>query len=294
MRRRGVAGAGAAFTDSDTAAPYRQSTSKPDEVDKGHDVVMGQLDGKVALVTGVGAGIGEAIAHRFAEAGATVVGADIDPTTGGATMSEAGGHFVQCDLADLDQIGPMIDGVVDRHGRLDVLVNNAGITKQLGFFDVTPEDWDRINSVNTRGLFFCMQAAAGAMREQDSGTIINLASIAGKGFKGTSNIAYAGTKGCVLALTRVGAHQLARYGITVNSICPGVTRTTLFDQVTAAAAERSGRPLEEIIARVEKDIPLRRSNTPDDIAYAAVFLASDGARNVTGQSLNVDGGIIFD
>ncbi len=260
----------------------------------GCDLHMGLLDGKFALVTGVGAGIGEAIALRYAEAGATVVGADIDVRAGSATMDEAGGEFVECDLADLDQIGAMVDGVVDRHGRIDVLVNNAGITKQLGFFDVTPDDWDLINSVNTRGLFFCMQAAAAAMREHDGGTIVNIASIAGKGFKGTSNIAYAGTKGCVLALTRVGAHQLARYGITVNALCPGVTRTTLFNQVTAEAAERSGRPLEEIIARAEKDIPLRRSNTPDDIAHAAVFLGSDGARNITGQSLNVDGGIIFD
>ena len=260
---------------------------------------MGQLDGKIALVTGVGAGIGEAIALRYAEAGATVVGADIDVTAGSATMASAvddspNSEFVECDMADLDQIRPMVDGVVERHGRLDVLVNNAGITRQLGFFDVTPDDWDRINSVNTRGLFFCMQAAATRMREQDSGTIVNIASIAGKGYRGTSNIAYAGTKGCVLALTRVGAHQLARYGITVNSLCPGVTRTTLFNQVTSEAAERTGRPLEDIIARAEKEIPIRRSNTPDDIAHAAVFLGSNAARNITGQSLNVDGGLIFD
>ena len=124
--------------------------------------------------------------------------------------------------------------------------------------------------------------------------MINLASIAGKGYRGTSNIAYAGTKGCVLALTRVGAHQLARYGITVNAICPGVTRTALFDQVTTAAAERTGRPLEEILNRAAREIPLRRLNTPDDIAAAAVFLATDGARNITGQSLNVDGGLRFD
>jgi NAD(P)-dependent dehydrogenase (short-subunit alcohol dehydrogenase family) len=260
---------------------------------------MGQLDGKIALVTGVGAGIGEAIALRYAEAGAVVVGADIDVDAGSATMTAArdvtpDSEFVECDMADLDQITALVDGVVERHGRLDVLVNNAGVTKQLGFFDVTPDDWDRINSVNTRGLFFCMQAAAARMREQDSGTIVNIASIAGKGYRGTSNIAYAGTKGCVLALTRVGAHQLARYGITVNSLCPGVTRTTLFNQVTSEAAERTGRPLEDIIARAEKEIPIRRSNSPDDIAHAAVFLGSDAARNITGQSLNVDGGLIFD
>ena len=258
------------------------------------DRAMGQLDGKIALVTGVGAGIGEAIALRYAEAGATVVGADINVTAGELTMAEAGGQFVRCDLAALDQIEPMVDGIVAEHGRIDVLVNNAGVTKQLGFFDVTPEDWDHINSVNTRGLFFCMQAVAARMRDSGGGTIVNIASIAGKGYRGTSNIAYAGTKGCVLALTRVGAHQLARYGITVNSLCPGVTRTTLFNQVTSEAAERTGRPLADIIARAEKEIPLRRANDPDDIAHAAVFLGSSAARNITGQSLNVDGGLIFD
>jgi len=255
---------------------------------------MGTLDGKIALVTGVGAGIGEAIATRYAEAGATVVGSDIDAAAGSDTMDSAGGEFVECDMSDLEAVAAMVDEAAARHRRIDIVVNNAGITKQLGFFDVTPEDWDRINDVNTRGLFFCMQAAARHMREADSGTIVNIASIAGKGYRGTSNIAYAGTKGCVIALTRVGAHQLARYGITVNAICPGVTRTTLFNQVTAGAAERTGRPLEEIIERAEREIPIRRSNSPDDIAQAAVFLGSDAARNITGQSLNVDGGLRFD
>ncbi len=255
---------------------------------------MGSLEDKVCLVTGVGTGIGEAIALAYGAEGATVVGVDIDVAAGSDTMGRAGGSFVACDMADIDAVRAMVDTAASDHGRIDVLVNNAGITRQLGFFDVTPDDWDRINDVNTRGLFFCMQAVAATMRDHGGGTVINLASIAGKGYRGTSNIAYAGTKGCVLALTRVGAHQLARYGITVNAICPGVTRTALFDQVTTAAAERTGRPLEEILTRAAREIPLRRLNAPDDIAAAAVFLATDGARNITGQSLNVDGGLRFD
>ena len=269
----------------------------PEEQPTGHLKV--DLSGQTAIVTGASQGIGRAIAFSLGAAGANVACIARNAEKLADTVkviTDAGGtaDAFSCDVTQGESVTKVVAEVVEKWGKLDVLVNNAGITRQLGFFDVTPDDWDRINSVNTRGLFFCMQAAATRMREQDSGTIVNIASIAGKGYRGTSNIAYAGTKGCVLALTRVGAHQLARYGITVNSLCPGVTRTTLFNQVTSEAAERTGRPLEDIIARAEKEIPIRRSNTPDDIAHAAVFLGSNAARNITGQSLNVDGGLIFD
>jgi NAD(P)-dependent dehydrogenase (short-subunit alcohol dehydrogenase family) len=174
-------------------------------------------------------------------------------------------------------------------------VNNAGVTKSLGFFDVTEDDWDRINSVNNRGLFFLMQAAARSMRDAGTGgRIINIASIAGKGYRGTSNVAYAGTKGSVIAMTRISAQQLARFGINVNAICPGVTRTALFDQVIDELVERLGGTRDEAEARAVRSIPLRRANDPEDIAALAVYLASEAARNVTGQSWNVDGGLHWD
>lgn len=259
---------------------------------------MGVLDGRIALITGVAAGMGTGIATAFAEAGATVTGVDIDEPAGRAVMEGLGrpdASFVPCDVARVGEGEGVVRHVVDTHGRLDVLVNNAGVTKSLGFFDVTEADWDRINSVNNRGLFFLMQAAARAMRDRgEGGRIINIASIAGKGYRGTSNVAYAGTKGSVIAMTRISAAQLARYGINVNAICPGVTRTALFDQVIDELVDRLGGTREEAEARAVRSIPLRRANEPADIAALAVYLASDAARNVTGQSWNVDGGLVWD
>ncbi len=258
---------------------------------------MGELDGKVALITGIGAGMGTGIAESYAAAGATVVGVDIDATAGRAVMERIGGSssFVLGDVSQVSECQGLVDHVVGTHGRIDVVVNNAGVTKSLGFFDVTEADWDRIYSVNARGLFFLMQAAAVAMRDRgEGGRIVNIASIAGKGYRGTSNVAYAGTKGAVIAMTRVGASQLARFGINVNAICPGVTRTALFDQVIDELVERLGGTREEAEARAVRSIPLRRANDPADIGALAVYLASPAARNVTGQSWNVDGGLHWD
>jgi NAD(P)-dependent dehydrogenase (short-subunit alcohol dehydrogenase family) len=258
---------------------------------------MGELDGRVALVTGVGAGMGKAIAEAFVAAGATTVGVDVNGDAGRAVMAALGalGRFAVCDVASAEETSGLVAQVVTDHGGLDVVVNNAGVTKSLGFFDVTEADWDRIYSVNARGLFFVMQAAAAAMRDQGrGGRIVNIASIAGKGYRGTSNVAYAGTKGAVIAMTRIAASQLARFDITVNAICPGVTRTSLYDQVIDELVERLGGSREDAEARAVRQIPLRRANEPEDIAKLAVYLASDAARNVTGQSWNVDGGLVWD
>jgi len=258
---------------------------------------MAELDGKVALVTGIGAGMGTAIAEAYAAAGAVVIGADIDVAAGSAVMSRIGGtsSFMTADVSRVAECRGLVEQVVAAHGRLDVVVNNAGVTKSLGFFDVTEADWDRIYSVNARGLFFLMQAAAESMRDRgEGGRIVNIASIAGKGYRGTSNVAYAGTKGAVIAMTRIAAAQLARFGINVNAICPGVTRTALFDQVIDELVDRLGGTRAEAEARAVRSIPLRRANDPADIAALAVYLASPASRNVTGQSWNVDGGLHWD
>jgi NAD(P)-dependent dehydrogenase (short-subunit alcohol dehydrogenase family) len=255
-----------------------------------------ELDGRVALVTGIAAGMGTAIARAYAESGAVVVGADIDEIGGRSVMGDLGpsASFVKADVAQVADCQGLVEHVVGMHGRLDVLVNNAGVTKSLGFFDVTEADWDRIYAVNARGLFFLMQASARAMQSEGGGRIVNIASIAGKGYRGTSNVAYAGTKGAVIAMTRIGASQLARFAINVNAICPGVTRTALFDQVIDELVERDGGTREQAEAKAVRSIPLRRANDPEDVASLAVYLASDAARNVTGQSWNVDGGLHWD
>jgi len=257
------------------------------------------LKDKIAIVTGAGTGMGKAIALRYAREGAHVVAAEIDAASGQQTAAEVSAHdrrglFVRTDMGKVADINAMVAKAVETFGQIDILVNNAGVTKSLGFFDVTEADWDWIHSVNARGVFFCMQAVAREMVKRNQGKIINTASIAGKGFRGTSNISYAGSKGAVIAMTRIGASQLAKYNINVNAICPGATRTSMYERIMKQITEREGITEEQAVARMDVSIPLRRSNTPDDIANMAAFLASDEARNITGQSFNVDGGLMWD
>lgn len=257
------------------------------------------LKDKIAVVTGIGTGMGKAIALRYAKEGAHVVGAEIDEASGRQTAAEVSAHdrrglFVKTDMGQVDEIKAMVAKAVETFGQIDILVNNAGVTRSLGFFDVTEEDWDWIHSVNAKGVFFCMQEVAREMAKRNQGRIVNIASIAGKGFRGTSNISYAGSKGAVIAMTRIGASQLAKHNINVNAICPGATRTSLYDRVMEQLTKREGISEAEAIARMDASIPLKRSNTPDDIANMAAFLASDEARNITGQSFNVDGGLMWD
>lgn len=257
------------------------------------------LKDKIAIVTGAGVGMGKAIALRYAKEGAHVVAAEINEATGQQTAAEVSAHdrrglFIKTDMGKVSDINAMVAKTMETFGRIDILMNNAGVTKKLDFFEVTEADWDWIHSVNARGVFFCMQAVAREMVKNKSGRIINIASIAGKGFRGTSNISYAGSKGAVIAMTRIGASQLAKYNINVNSICPGATRTELYDQVMKEIVKRENITEEQAIARMDASIPLRRSNTGDDIANMAAFLASDEARNITGQSFNVDGGLMWD
>jgi NAD(P)-dependent dehydrogenase (short-subunit alcohol dehydrogenase family) len=256
-----------------------------------------KLQNKVAIVTGGGSGIGRAIALRFAREGAQVVIADIDCEGGEKTFADIGrrGLFTHTDITRIDEIDTLVGKTVAELGQVDILVNNAGFTKGLGFFDVTEPDWDRMFAINTRGVFFCMQRVAREMTSRKSGKIINIASNAGKGARQTSNIAYASSKGAVIAMTRIGASQLASFNINVNSICPGPTRTPLFETVMMNQdAGRHGLTEEEAMKRLEAAIPLGRANTPDDVANMAAFLTSAEADNITGQSLNVDGGMVWD
>jgi len=255
-----------------------------------------KLENKIAVITGAGRGMGHAMAVRFAREGAQVVVAEVDETSAKQTFEEIGrrGMLALTDMSKVADINALIERTVASFGRVDILVNNAGVTKSLGFFDVTEADWDWMYSINARGLFFCMQRAAREMVKQKAGKIINIASIAGKGFRGTSNIAYAGTKGAVIAMTRIGASQLARDNINVNAICPGATRTHMYETLQQEMLTRRGLNVEEANRRLDAMIPLGRSNAPDDIANMACFLASAEADNITGQSFNVDGGLVWD
>jgi meso-butanediol dehydrogenase/(S,S)-butanediol dehydrogenase/diacetyl reductase len=160
--------------------------------------------------------------------------------------------------------------------------------------DITEADWDRIHRVNARGAFFVMQKTARQMIAQGSGgRIVNIASIAGKGYSGTSNAAYAASKGAVISMTLIAAHQLARHDINVNAICPGSTITAMATATMEQRAAERGISVAELQAQRATNIPIGRANDPEDIAAMAAFLASPGARNITGQTINVDGGLVM-
>ena len=263
---------------------------------------MTMLQDKVVLVTGAGAGIGRAIALAMAAEGASVAAADIDLAAAERTAADAAGSdrraiAIQADCGDVASIDRMVARTIAELGRLDVIVNNAGVTRYAYIMDLTEADWDRIHRVNAKGVFFCLQRAAREMMKQfdasgAGGRIINIASISGRGYAGASNAAYAASKGAVIALTKMAAQQLGRYNINVNAICPGVTRTELGMRNAVTRAAERGITVEALLAEQEAQIPIRRANTPEDIAAMAVFLASPGARNITGQSYNVDGGLV--
>ena len=256
------------------------------------------LKDKIAIVTGAGVGIGAASAMALSEAGATVVVADIDAAAAqgmAKSITDKGGSAVAltADCGNVERIQAMIDETVQGFGRLDIILNNAGVTRRAGIMDITEADWDRIHRVNAKGVFFCLQSAAAAMiNQKGGGRIINIASIAGRGYAGTSNAAYAASKGAVISLTRTAAQQLARHDINVNAVCPGVTNTALSQANLTVRAQQEGISVEEMTKRRAAMIPIGRPNAPEDIAAMVVFLASPASRNITGQSYNVDGGII--
>lgn len=253
---------------------------------------------RTVIVTGGGRGIGRAIALGFAETGANVAVVDMDETAAQQCAAEAveigaQARAISADCGDLKAIDAMIAETVSAFGGLDVLVNNAATTFQAGIMAITEADYDRINRINAKGTFFCLQRAAGVMIERGGGRIINISSIAGRGYAVVSNSAYAATKGAMIALTQSAAHQLGPHNITVNAICPGLTLTPLLIEVAQRRADEANISLEAMLKKMAKPIPIKRNNEPADIAAMAVFLASDGARNITGQSINVDGGLMM-
>jgi NAD(P)-dependent dehydrogenase (short-subunit alcohol dehydrogenase family) len=257
------------------------------------------LEDRVAVVTGAGRGIGAAAAQALGAAGGSVVAVDIDgalaeKTAYALAREQRRAVAIAADVGNLADIQRMVDSAIAAFGRIDILVNNAGVTRRADIMDITEADWDRMHRVNAKGVFFCLQAVARVMIPRRSGCIINIASIAGKGYAGASNAAYAASKGAVISLTKTAAQQLGKHNINVHCICPGVTRTALSDANLRVRAEQEGLSVEAMELRRAELIPLRRANDPEDIAAMVNFLASPGARNITGQCYNVDGGLIPD
>lgn len=251
---------------------------------------------RIVIVTGGAAGIGRATCLAFAERGDTVIAVDCDAEGLARLCAEApASGSIEAQRLDLREVATIPAGIaeiVDRHGRVDVLVNNAGVTKMLTFFEVTPDDWDWMHDVNSRGAFFCMQEVAHQMVERGEGSIVNIASVGGKAFRGTTNVAYAASKGAMLNFTRTAASALAADNVRVNAICPGVVLTEIRERVIDDIASRRGIDRAAAIDLQTASIPLGRPSTPEDVAEAVLFLASPQADTITGQLLGVDGGLV--
>ena len=270
---------------------------------------MGQLDGKVAIVTGGARGIGAGIGRCLADAGARVALLDLDGAEAAKTAASLAipGIGMACDVAEEGEIAKAVAAVVERFGGLDILVNNAGAgrgpldpntTRPTGgggrVHDMTVESWDEQLAQNLRTTFVTTKAAIPHL-QKNGGTIVNIASIAGLSASPTLP-AYAAAKAGVISLTRSLALELARNDIRVNAICPGFLWTRAWEGLATgmrmSIPQYADRDPRDIFLEVVKNgVPLGREQTPEDIGNLAAFLASDGARNITGQAISVDGGI---
>lgn len=246
-----------------------------------------KLEGKAVLVTGASRGIGREIALELARQGADVaVNFSGNEAKANETVDEIkalgrDAFAVKCDVSDSLSVTEMVKAVIDRFGKLDVLVNNAGITKDNLLMRMKEEEWDSVININLKGVFLCTKAVTRQMMKQRSGRIINIASIVGvSGNPGQAN--YVAAKAGVIGLTKTTAKELASRHITVNAIAPGFISTDMTEKLT-----------EEVKAEMMKMIPLARFGEPKDIAGATVFLASDDSSYITGQTIHIDGGMVM-
>jgi NAD(P)-dependent dehydrogenase (short-subunit alcohol dehydrogenase family) len=232
---------------------------------------------RVAIVTGSGQGIGEGIARVLAAAGAKVVVNDLVPEKVEEVAGDIGAMGHAADVSDAEGVEGLVAAALDAHGRVDILVNNVGMARDGYLAKMSEEDWDTVIQVNLKSQFLTCRAVAPHMMEQKYGRIVNISSRAWLGGAGQAN--YSASKGAVISLTRTLALEMARFGITANAIAPALVDTPLFRGLS-----------EEVQERLVKTIPAKRIGTPEDIGNAVLFLASDEASYVTGQTLYVCGG----
>jgi len=247
-----------------------------------------RLDGKVAIVTGAGRGIGRAIALALAREGADVVVNDVDPRSAEATANEARtmgrrALSIVADVSKKEEVIKMVETAIKAFEKIDILANNAGIFSSIPLEDMTEENWDKTLKINLKSVFLCSQAAMKFMKLQKSGKIVNIASLAGKVGGIVAGADYAASKAGVLCLTKSLAKQLAPYGINVNAVAPAWIETDMMKDWPKETKEA-----------VLKQIPLGRFGKPEEVAEAVAFLVSEGAGFITGATIDINGGILMD
>jgi 3alpha(or 20beta)-hydroxysteroid dehydrogenase len=243
---------------------------------------MARLKGKVAIITGGARGQGEAEARLFAVEGAKVVITDVLAAEGEAVAQSIGGMFLHHDVSSEAEWADVVQAVLVAHGRIDVLINNAGIFRRNGLRNTTLAEYRQVIDVNQVGVFLGMQAVAPTMIEQKAGSIVNISSIAGF-LAAAGAFAYGASKWAVRGMTKSAGIELAKHGVRVNSIHPGMIDTEMMQEVTGGDATR--------FARVEKSVPLGRTAAADEVAKVALFLASDDSSYCTATEFVVDGGV---
>jgi meso-butanediol dehydrogenase / (S,S)-butanediol dehydrogenase / diacetyl reductase len=251
--------------------------------------------GRVAVVTGGGLGIGAEIARQLARGGARVAVTDVNCNAGSEVVASivrdhGAAAFFEHDVTQWDSSFAMAEAVEAGLGPIDILVNNAGVSKRVPFLEMTENEWDRVLDINLKGQFLTARAVIPRMLARNYGRIVNMSSVAGKQAAPCFSH-YSTSKFGVLGLTQSLAIEFAKTGITVNAVCPGIVDTPLHDQILDDIAKAGGLSIEDAVRAFHGFIPQGRPQTAEDVARMVVFLASDMARNMTGGSYHVDGGI---
>jgi len=251
------------------------------------------LKGKIAIVTGGAVGIGKGIVECLSREGATVVIVDLNMEAAKRVADQVGNKSIaiKVDLTQKTDVENAVKTTLDKFGKIDILVNNAGVSRNIKFVDINPEEWDRIFNINVKGLYLITRAILPHMIQRRYGKIINISSMVGKeGIPDFSH--YCASKFAVIGLTQSLAKEYAEYDLNINAVCPGVVRTSLWnDNLLPTMAKEQGISPDEAFKNFCKTIPLGRPQTPEDIGNVVTFLASDISKNMTGQGINVTSGM---
>ena len=255
------------------------------------------LRNKIAIITGSGNGLGKCTALNFAELGASVMVSDINEQNAIVVRDEIRrlgytAEAIHTNVTREEDIARLVETTIERFGRVDILVNCAGVSNNKPLIETTVEDWERIFSINVKGVFLAIREVLPHMIKQHSGKIVNFSSMVGKEAY-ANNVPYSASKFAVMGITQGVAKEVAKHNINVNAVCPGVIMTDLMHKEAENMAKLEGVTKEEVVQRFCEEIPLNRLQTAEDVAGVVAFLCSDMAMNMTGQGINITGGLML-